>query len=351
MRNWAWVLAALAIDPGGAWAQDWATVELCTVDEAVINDQAFNYADRATLEAEAAKIENGLGRFWQITSPEGKISHLWGTWHSSDPSILDLPEAVRAAIDASGVVAVEVDYVLKSREAYREALYAPGRFKEASDPFAFTPSDGIVAGLSPEMSGWVTDRAIELNWTEDFSLILSNAGLAEMLLSDPCEDFSNGVLPIQDDYIQLLGRLAGAEIRGLEQPSEFLDDLNANKETANAIIAVYAAYLMPVTSNIKRATAFGIYREGRIGLSMAWDAAYLAQVLGDQGTKALQLTNDYLLAERNQRFLDRLTDDLPTGGVFIAVGAGHLPGDDGLVTMLRDAGYTVTRKVTPGEAE
>ncbi len=351
MRRWAWVLAALAIVPDGAWAQDWATVEVCTVDEAVIDDTVFAPEDRATLEAIAAKIENRRGRFWQITSPEGNVSHLWGTWHSSDPLILDLPDAVRGAIDASRVVAVEVDYVLKSRDAYREALYTQGRFNEASDPFAFTPGDGTVAGLSPEMSGWVTDRAIELNWTEDFNLILSNAGIAEMLLSDPCEDFSNGVLPIQDDYIQLLGRLAGAEIRGLEEPSEFLADLNADEETANAIIAVYAAYLMPVTSNAERATSFGFYREGRLGLMMAWDAAYMAQVLGDQGTKALQLTDDYLLTVRNRRFLDRLAEDLPAGGVFIAVGAGHLPGKDGLVTMLRQAGYKVTRVVLPGEAE
>lgn len=351
MRRWAWVLAVLAAEPGGAWAQDWATVEVCTVDEAVINDAVFTPDGRAALEAEAAKIENRRGRFWQIKSPEGNVSHLWGTWHSSDPLILDLPDAVRGAINSSTVVAVEVDYVLKSRDAYRESLYAQGRFNEASDPFAFTPGDGTVAGLSPEMSGWVTDRAIELNWTEDFNLILSNAGIAEMLLSDPCEDFASGVLPIQDDYVQLLGRLAGAEIRGLEKPGEFLADLNADEATANAIIAVYAAYLMPVTSNAERSTSFGIYREGRLGLMMAWDAAYLAQILGDQGTKALQLTDDYLLTLRNQRFLNRLTTDLPGGGVFIAVGAGHLPGKDGLVTMLREAGYEVTRLVLPGEAE
>ena len=33
---------------------------------------------------------------------------------------------------------------------------------------------------------------------------------------------------------------------------------------------------------------------------------------------------------------------LPTASVLIAVGAGHLPGDKGLISLLRKEGYTVT---------
>lgn len=350
MRRWAWALAALALGPGAAMAQDWATVEVCTVDEARIDDAVFDPPGRAALEKVAEGIENRRGRFWQITSPDGAVSHLWGTWHSSDTLILDLPEAVRDVIEAARMVAVEVDYVFKSREEYRNAQFLEGRFNEASDPFSFTPDDQSIAGLPAEISAWITERAIELNWTEDFELVLSTAGIAEMLLSDPCEDFSTGVLPLQDDYIQLLGRLAGAEIRGLEDPSEFLTDLTEDEATAEAIIAVYAAYLKPVTSNADRSTAFGIYREGRLGLMMAWDAAFLEQVLGPRAAEALALTDAYLIAKRNERFVERLADDLAEGGVVVAVGAGHLPGKDGLVTMLRAEGYEVTRVPLPGEA-
>ncbi len=38
---------------------------------------------------------------------------------------------------------------------------------------------------------------------------------------------------------------------------------------------------------------------------------------------------------------DRLLAELETGTVFAAVGALHLPGDNGMVALLRSEGYTV----------
>ena len=50
-----------------------------------------------------------------------------------------------------------------------------------------------------------------------------------------------------------------------------------------------------------------------------------------------------LIHDRNLRMRDRLLPLLTEGGSFIAVGAMHLIGEDGLVELLRAAGYTVTR--------
>lgn len=344
-----WVIpAALALWPALAPAQDWADADVCTVDPGITALPGM-----ATLEGAAANIPNADGRFWQVTAPNGAVSHLWGTWHSADPLILDLPGETRQAIETSRIVAVEADLVAKSRAAYREAQYAESRFLGPSDPFEFAGADtDSIAGLDAELSGWIRDRAVELGWSEDVMLILSPAGIAEMLLGDPCEDFANGVLPIQDDYIQLLGRLAGAEILGLEQPGRVLDDLAADEEgTAEAIIAVYAAYLKPAADNTERSALFNLYRRGRLGLLAAWDAAFVESVLGKDGPAALRKTDAYLLSVRNRRFLERLAPEWDAGDVFVAVGAGHLPGETGLIEMLRKQGYTVTRIPVSGEVE
>ncbi len=345
------VLAVLTFLAGPALAQDWATVEVCTVDAPEIVDEAFSPPGRAALEEAAAGVPNGTGRFWRIEAPSGAVSHLWGTFHASDRLILDLPQPLEDVIDAARVVAVEVDFIHPSRQSYRDAQYYPSRFLEGGDPFEATGSLGTIAGVPEEIDGWIRERGIELGWTEDMDLVLSPGGIAEMLLSDPCEDFSTGILPIQDDYIQLQGRIAGARILGLEAQTTFLDDLAERPEIAQAITAVYGSYLRPVTSNDERETAFGIYLEGRLGLMTVADSAYINEVLGDSGTQVLTLTDDYLLRERNERFLQTLLPELDQGGVVVAIGAGHLPGETGMIELLRGAGYTLTREALPGEAE
>jgi uncharacterized protein YbaP (TraB family) len=48
-----------------------------------------------------------------------------------------------------------------------------------------------------------------------------------------------------------------------------------------------------------------------------------------------------MLDDRNQRWLQRLPALWNRGGVVVAVGAGHLPGKQGLIEGLRRMGYQV----------
>lgn len=51
---------------------------------------------------------------------------------------------------------------------------------------------------------------------------------------------------------------------------------------------------------------------------------------------------DIMLFHRNQNWVKKLKDLLPAKSLLIAVGAGHLPGDKGVISLLRQEGYTVT---------
>lgn len=52
-------------------------------------------------------------------------------------------------------------------------------------------------------------------------------------------------------------------------------------------------------------------------------------------TKAVMLDN------RNRNWIKKMPDMMKKGSVFFAVGAAHLPGDTGIIYLLRKAGYTV----------
>ncbi|MEO0918795.1 MAG: TraB/GumN family protein, partial [Pseudomonadota bacterium] len=345
-----WLSIWLFAMPGGAFAQAWATPEFCTAPLRPITSADFEPHDLGSLEAEAAAIPNGTGRLWRVEAPNGAISHLWGTFHVSTPAVLDLPATVKERIDAARAVAVEIDFTFPDRTSFLMQFDLPGRYRDPADPFA--AQDELDLGFLPAAAeGWVYDRLYDYGTFDVALFVLTYGGLAELLLSDPCEDYASGTIPVQDDLIHTFGHIAGSQIIGLEEPGAFLTDLSDDIETAKAIIAVYASYLEPQTSPGARLAAFQLYIEGRLGVLAAWDEAHVRRVLGSAGAAALARTDRYLIERRNLRFLDRIAPELRQGAVFMAVGAAHLPGEKGLVAMLRDSGFTVTRRPLPGEVE
>jgi uncharacterized protein len=51
-----------------------------------------------------------------------------------------------------------------------------------------------------------------------------------------------------------------------------------------------------------------------------------------------------LVVDRNRRWIPRIESCLSTGSCFIVVGAAHMVGSDGLITMLRQKGYRITQQ-------
>lgn len=51
---------------------------------------------------------------------------------------------------------------------------------------------------------------------------------------------------------------------------------------------------------------------------------------------------DALLVNRNKNWIPIMRDMMTKGSIFFAVGAGHLPGKDGILELLKNEGFTVT---------
>jgi uncharacterized protein YbaP (TraB family) len=51
---------------------------------------------------------------------------------------------------------------------------------------------------------------------------------------------------------------------------------------------------------------------------------------------------EVLLYKRNRNWVAKLKELMPQKSLLVAVGAGHLPGEKGVINLLRKAGYTVT---------
>jgi len=71
------------------------------------------------------------------------------------------------------------------------------------------------------------------------------------------------------------------------------------------------------------------------------DIYKMAIQLEDENEDYPQLA-DKLVADRNRNWMEKLSGLMVEHSCFIAVGAGHLAGSDGLIGLLREGGYTVT---------
>jgi uncharacterized protein len=337
----------MAAAPSPAMAQDWFTAEACAVPKAAIDPAVLSPGELASLGRRVADVPNGQGRLWQITTPEGRVSHLWGTMHSSDRAVLDLPKPVRALIDSATILAVESDPTPDTRAAVA-ALNRWDGFWISGEAVSDPRTD-----FDPELLEWITARVESLGYDPYTMGQMTDAGLASLLLSDPCEDFSGRVIPYQDNYIVTLAHLAGVGIAGLEPPLPILNDLNRPDmaETARVMVQSYGAYLAPWEGASGRASYIALYLQGRIAEMMLWSDDFAAKVHGaEKAARFAAILDAYLLEGRNRRFVANARPLIDAGGAFLAVGSFHLPGEEGMISLLRAAGYRVDRVPLPGEA-
>jgi hypothetical protein len=87
-------------------------------------------------------------------------------------------------------------------------------------------------------------------------------------------------------------------------------------------------------------TLVQLYIGRKITAAMPFQIALAKEAgVSDQAFVGFQ---EKLLVERNEKMSGVAEPLLDKGGVFIAVGALHLPGEKGLVALLRQAGYSVS---------
>lgn len=331
-----------------AEALTWATRAACSTDDPAIAAEIFAPMSLAEVRAEAAQAPAHLGKFWRIESPDGAVSHLWGTIHSNDPVFLRLPDVVMNALNGASVVVQEVDFTTQTRAEMIEANQPSGLYRSRQEQTVSFAD----AGLPAPIRRAIEDRLFGLGWGADATRYLTLPTIAEVLLFAPCNDFRAGVMPLQDHLIHTIGKINGVEVVGIEAPDRISAHLKApgNSDLAVAMLAVYGGSLVEDGFGARASAGAAFYLRGEIVLWQIADRQRTRRLMGeDTGGDMHALLADWLLIERNRDFVAATLPRLEAGGAFIAVGASHLPGEGGMVSLYRAAGYTVTRVPLPGE--
>jgi uncharacterized protein YbaP (TraB family) len=263
------------------------------------------------------------GILWKIESTGHAPSHLFGTYHSNDPRITRLPCPVQSVFQAS------TSYTM-------ELIFNGAAFSSMGEAMFFAPSDKrTLKDVLGEPLYQDTLRALkDCRCALTESIPRMKPWAVFMRLGSPRP--SGRGLPL-DLALQWDATLAGKPTYGLETMKEQVavfdgmtiedqvvllrETLNSLKLAPQAMDALTRAYL-------------------------ARDLAGLAALnneLRPADARVHDRLMQRLLTERNHHMAERMRERLAEGNAFIAVGALHLPGDDGLLQLLSKAGYRVSR--------
>jgi len=268
----------------------------------------------------------GKGRLWRIERPGLEPSWLFGTMHSSAPEVLRLPGSILRALAQSRVVVGELDMAQLDYTALMTSALLPAgeRLADRLPPELYERTLAAVApfGLSPALA----DR-LEV-WF-----------LALLLSEDPAEiERQRAGKVVLDQWLQQEGRRQGKSVVGLETLQEQLGIFAAWPEALQvAMLRTTLAY--PGLLAGGQASLAALWLDG--DLPSMW-RLFQVSLLGTAAEFRRRMVEDLVL-RRNHLMAERLAPLLAEGGVFVAVGALHLAGEEGLIVLLREQGWTVTR--------
>lgn len=322
-------IAALffALSSGAALAAECAGTDLlATMPE----------ADRSELLARAAENPFPAGILWRAEK-DGRTIHLVGTMHLFDPRHEATLERVTPMIEASGTVFLEM---AEGDEARLQQMIAE------KPSLAFITEGPTLPDLMAEddwqaLKDAMTERGMPGFMTAKMKPWMAMANLA----FSRCD-----LVNIQAGKTGLDGMIIDRAI-ALGKPAVALEPI----DTAFNIFAEYTLdeqidmlrltllQQMGSATDMSHTTVSAYFREE---VQLIWEfslaqAELTADVSPEELDAQIAKIEELLLTRRNRAWMEPIlasdTDDV------IAVGALHLPGQDGLLALLEAEGFTITR--------
>jgi uncharacterized protein YbaP (TraB family) len=282
--------------------------------------------------AAAAATENTEALLWKIEQGDRPPSYLFGTVHLTDDRISEHSPALLAALGQSRLLVLEIEDLssgnfLKTFTRARELMMFSDRRRldQMLNGEEFSKVVGILqrAGFPPELAGafrpWVASLLMALSDCEQLRM---RAGLLSL-----------------DAKLANQARSLGINVAGLETLELQLRAMASVPEADQMDILKAALRTYDRIDDILETTV-QLYLARQIGIIWPLQLALAEQV--GVTPEAFTSLEHSLLATRNLGMRESAVPHLAEGGAFIAVGALHLPGRHGLVSLLREAGYTVT---------
>nr|WP_306834534.1 TraB/GumN family protein [Neorhizobium huautlense] len=325
------VLASLS----PAHAQD-AAAPVCTGKNVLDELKAQDPARYAKVLAEAEKTPNGKGIFWKIEKDGVAPSYLLGTMHVTDPRVLAMPEGAADAAKDAKAVAIESDEILDEKKAMAGLMTKPDllMFMDGQTIKTLLPEDKV-----EKLEAALKERNIPLAAVQSFKPWM----ISGMIALPACELARKAnAAPFLDKKIALDAIAAGKPVKGLETMQEQISAMAALPLDLHLKALAETLELGSRMDDVTE-TMTELYVSGDIGLTVPMLRAMTPEEDAKEADDGYAAFEEMIITKRNHIMAERAAPLLAEGGLFLAVGALHLPGEEGVIELLRKQGFKVTR--------
>ena len=244
-------------------------------------------------------------------------SYVFGTFHLLCPDDLNITEQMKEAVSQSEVLALELDFDdpslmlgLQSGMIFRDGTTA----KDYLDEEEYS----LVAEFFSEKMQLPFQQ---LSVIKPFFL-----SSMTMLYFLDCQPVSIEM------ELAGLAKEAEIEVIGLETVEEqlgFIDEISLEDQAKMLV------------EGIEDLDEMEGMTEQILQTYLAGDLQGINEIMDEYMTEDYSEMNENLILTRNADWIPKIEKLIAEQAAFIAVGAGHLPGDKGILTMLAKAGYKV----------
>ena len=324
------ILAGLLLSLAVAQAD---TPPVCAGTDLLAQLKVEHPDDYTEVMTEAAAIPNGEAVFWMIERDGLAPSWLLGTAHVTDPRVTGLTPTMKNALFGADVIALELKE-LRSQQEFMAAAFANAKL------MVLPPGQNLWDLIPDDQETLIRDNpnlppgAAEAIFGYQPWVV---AGVVSVPLCETARKKA-GIAALDADLAAQAAR-QHVPLEGLETVEEQLSVF------ANMPLDLQAKYLIASAALGPRATDFfetlvSLYQQRHITAYMP--LMLKLEPMDNDGEAMLAFVEEDLIRKRNQTMMKRAAHLLEKGNAFIAVGALHLPGNDGLVELIRKAGYKVT---------
>lgn len=257
-------------------------------------------------------------------------SYLFGTVHLADESVLTLPDVVIEAVSDADSVYTEV-------KMDTETLILTDQLSKLSN--GQTLEDILPQSVADRLDSYLKTKGISLSFVSQYKIWVVTSTI---ILLDEIVNLLNN--PTLDQYIWNIATSSGKYTDGIE--------------TIHEQISIFDSFSIEEQIDMLNGTLDELEYYDDVGKSITGDMlnAYIdgsLDVLQDLMLSGIDKNDEFDMRFINKSIIDRnfnmtkriikLITDNPNIQYFFTIGAAHYYGEDGLIALLENEGFTITR--------